>query len=617
MYGEFATPLDVDRITGVLHRRCESNGVSLQWKRDAKTAATDGHRIILPTLKQPITKDAMTRLYGFVVHECGHHSRKRVFEIMEGAQLPPESPLKSLFNICEDDGMEREVAAKYRGDCKALGESNSVILKGLTKSWTEGLAKAAADPSIPPFTEQDLAPIAAIAVSQLSRAEWDSYSNASRVGFMNCQHPVAKKLINDLVDEGWVTKFQQTKDPDDCWDVSIDLFKRLYPDADEETLEKLRASGHKGDDMEPADTDGSDGSVDDEESGDGDKPSDPTDDEKKKLGGEGSVISWKDAVLSDHGDWKEKDFNSAAGNVGIDWTDYTGGDVILMPPNMINVVDCRNDNITKPSEDSYRSIGSPKSFLSDHTDSRAFSNQIRRYLQAQARVRVDTERYHGRLDKRSIVKLALPPIDGGEWNKKLFYEMIEADALDTCIHVLTDWSGSMNGKKMVHAADASGRLVHVFDRILRVPVQLAAFTNGKSRCDIGLLKGFNDRSMGPTEIATAFSRFYKFSSANNDADAVMWAYNQIRKRKEKRKLLLVLSDGCPAGSWYGGHSGQNLKHVTDFIQKEGKVELYGVGICSTAVETYYKNCKVLKGAEDINQTLFEIIRAGVTRGRKR
>lgn len=612
---EKATPLDIDKITNVLHRRCESNGVTLKWERDAKTAATDGQSIILPTLRQPITKEAMTRLYGFVVHECGHHSRKRVFDILKDAQ-PPES-LRSLFNITEDDGMERQVAAKYRGDCKALGESNAVILKGLTASWKEGIAQAENDPTIPPFTEEDLAPIAAIAVSQLSRAEWDSYSNASRVGFMNAQHPVAKKMINDLVNEGWVTKFQDTKDPDDCWDVAIDLFKRLYPNADEKTLEKLRTLGHEGSTEGEEDGQAMD-SVPCE--GDGDDELNkgvPTDDEKKKLGGEGKVVSWKDAVLSDHNDWKEKDFDSAAGNVGIDWTDYTKGEVILMPQDLINVVDCRNNNITEPSENSYRSIGAPESFMPNNSDSRSFSNQIRRYLQAQARVKIDTERYHGKLNKRSIVKLAMPPIDGGEWNKKLFYEMIEADALNTCIHVLTDWSGSMNGKKMVYAADASGRLVHVFDRILRVPVQLAAFTNGKSRCDIGLLKKFNDRSMGPIEIATAFSRFYKYSSANNDADAVMWAYNQIRRRKEKRKLLLVLSDGCPAGSWYGGSSGQNLLHVTNFIQKEGKVELYGIGICSSAVETYYKNSKVLKGPEDINQTLFSIIKAGVVRGRKR
>jgi len=116
--------------------------------------------------------------------------------------------------------------------------------------------------------------------------------------------------------------------------------------------------------------------------------------------------------------------------------------------------------------------------------------------------------------------------------------------------------------------------------------------------------------MSPLDIATGFSRFYKISSANNDADAVMWAYTQLMKRKESRKILIVLSDGCPAGSWAGNDS-NNLTYVTNQIQKAGHVELYGVGIMSSAVETYYQNVKVLNDSSEINRTLFEIIREGI------
>jgi len=115
------------------------------------------------------------------------------------------------------------------------------------------------------------------------------------------------------------------------------------------------------------------------------------------------------------------------------------------------------------------------------------------------------------------------------------------------------------------------------------------------------------------DVATAFSRFYKFSSANNDADALMWAYRQIMKRKEERKIIIVLSDGCPAGSWSGGSSSDNLKYVAKMIQLDKGVELYGVGIQSNAVQNYYENFKVLQSSEDINNTLFSIIKEGVKR----
>jgi len=93
----------------------------------------------------------------------------------------------------------------------------------------------------------------------------------------------------------------------------------------------------------------------------------------------------------------------------------------------------------------------------------------------------------------------------------------------------------------------------------------------------------------------------------------MWTYRQIMKRKEERKIIIVLSDGCPAGSWANSNSGDNLRYVAKMIQMDKGVELYGVGIQSSAVKNYYENFKVLEGSEDINNTLFSIIKEGVKR----
>ena len=81
--------------------------------------------------------------------------------------------------------------------------------------------------------------------------------------------------------------------------------------------------------------------------------------------------------------------------------------------------------------------------------------------------------------------------------------------------------------------------------------------------------------------------------------------------------MIVLSDGCPAGSWIGGSASGNLLFVTKHIQNEGKIELYGVGIQSNAVEEYYENVKVLNTEHEINRTLFEIIKGGVKNARQR
>jgi len=209
----------------------------------------------------------------------------------------------------------------------------------------------------------------------------------------------------------------------------------------------------------------------------------------------------------------------------------------------------------------------------------------------------------------------MPAIDGGEWNKKIFYDQRKHTMKDTAIFVLVDWSGSMMGTKMRHAADAAQRLVWCFDRVLNVPVALAAFTDRSSFCDIGYIKKYNTRGITPEEIATRFSQFFGYTSGNNDADAVNWAYHEILKRKESRKILIVLSDGAPAGSWKG-HADDALKLATSTIDKDKRVELYGVGIMDENVNRYYKNHQVVWDTHDISPCLFNLIKEGDKNGRR-
>jgi len=594
--------LDIDRMISVIQRRCGSQGVTLTFDPHARTAMTNGRDITIPAIHHPVTEDAMTKLHGFVVHECGHHQRPDAFAICNALdkKTTPEE-LFALFNIVEDDGMEREVANAYAGDAVALGRQNAVILKEITAKW----GKVELDDDL---TEEQVAPMSISSLGQLSRLEWDGMSNASRTKFFAGMPSVARNLTTKLVKEGYVERMQATKDPHDCWDLAVDLYRRLFPDSDEDELEETRQQGHSMERNEQGEGEEGEGSKGGEEEGEGggDKLEEG-EGEGEVQQQQGTVVSWKDIVFSEHDEWQPKD--GKPGNIGIDWTDYTKGRVALMPQHLINVVDLKQKKHKAEIRNDWYGIGTPESFMSDNRAAATFGNQIRRYIQAKSRTRVSKAQYHGRIDKGSIYKLGMPPIDGGEWNKKIFYNFSPKQELDTCIHILTDWSGSMAGEKMKQAADASGRLVQVFDRILRIPVQLAAFSDAHSQCDIGLIKSFNDK-VSPYQVAERFSKFYRFCSANNDADAVMWAYNQIHARPEARKILIVLSDGCPAGQ-YAGNASQNLLYVAKSIEARGDVDLYGVGIQSDAVVTYYNNSKVLSDPEMINNVLFEVIKQGV------
>lgn len=602
-----AHPVDVDHTLVIAQRRCEDLGVSVRFDYMATTAYTNGHEIVLPMVAQPITVQALDTLYGQVIHETGHHLRPDAFKILKAAR-PPEH-LCALYNIVEDDGMERERATEWRGDAKALSVMNSHLVTELDAAWQEN-ANLSED------NGQDPAPLACLALNQLSRLEWDTESDVPARNFIKHMPKHALELIDELEQEGWVNRLRATVTPHDTWDVAVDLAKRLYPERDQDEYEEIREAGHS---MEGS-RDDSDSSFDDAQSkqgqdqeataGDGTSQDGNGEGMDEKDGeaaeGEGRTVDWSECVISEHNEWTP---DAVGGPLGITWKNRvrTGG-AALAPTNLINVIDMGKSKAKAEQESWYRS-SSPKNYMPTDAHSRAFANKIRRYIQAQARSVVRKDREHGKIDRGNLYRLAMPAVDGGEWNKKIFYDQRKHTMKDTAIFVLVDWSGSMMGTKMQYAADAAQRLVWCFDRVLNVPVALAAFTDRTSFCDIGYIKQYNTRGMPAEEIAERFAKFYWYTSGNNDADAVNWAYHEILKRKESRKILIVLSDGAPAGSWKGS-SDDALRLATKTVEKDKRVELYGVGLMDDAVSRYYTNYQVIRDLHDISPALFNLIKGG-------
>jgi len=587
-----ASPLDVDNTINVCQRRCDDLNITVKYDPKAETAATDGKNIVLPFIEHPISLDSLTMLYGMVIHECGHHLRPEAFKILKSAK--PPAHLFALMNIVEDDGMERDRAKEWRGDKKALCEMTEVIIDEIKPKWVNMFKDGVT-------AKMDINPIACTLLGLLSRLEWDNINSIGVAHFIQALPKEVQDLVTTLESEGWVRRFRATTTPEETWCLSVELAKRLYPNNPQDEYEKIKQAGLEG----GTPRDDTDSKFSDAQSAEQAKAKASNKKDKGSVDvNDGQCVSWRDAVLSEHNEWSE---DPPGGSLGITWEGRNGkGGVALMPTSQINVMQVAE---MTESVNYGRTIPKAAEFMPTNQATRSFANRIRRYIQAQARSIVRRDRYHGRLDRGSIVKLAMPPIDGGEWNKKLFYDQRKHTMKDTAIFVLVDWSGSMRGPKMRHAADAAQRLVHTFDRILKVPVALATFSNRESPCDIGYIKPWNSLGLSAEKIAKGFQQFTKYTSGNNDADAVNWAYRQIRQRKEKRKLLIVLSDGAPASAWKG-HPDDALKLVTSHIEKEGEVELYGVGIKSHAVKKYYTNNKVLHNSEDINETLFNVIKDG-------
>lgn len=602
-----AHPAAVDTILSIAQRRCEDLGVSVRFDYNAETAYTNGREIVLPMVEQPITMESLDLLYGQIIHETGHHLRPLCFKILKAANPPRH--VCALYNIVEDDGMERERALAWRGDAKALSHMNDIIMRMIDRTWSEKATTAEE-------AGQDPAPLAILALNQLSRLLWGTSGDVAAQTYIRNLPPHARKLMDELVSEGYVDKLRATKDEHDTWDLAIDLAKRLYPEEDQDEYEEIREAGHS---MEGV-RDDSESSFDDKQSNDpcteqgatgaaSDGSESADEGEGNPAEGEGNTVGWEDVVISNHNEW-EKD--QVGGNLGIVWTGrLTQGGAALAPTNLINVVDLKKSTRNVEDDDGYYTYRrtSYKHYLPTDEHSKQFANKIRRYIQSQARSTIAKDKDWGKIDRGNLHRLAMPAIDGGQWNKKIFYDQRKHTMKDTAIMVLVDWSGSMMGRKMQYAADAAQRLIWCFDRVLNVPVACAAFTNRQSFCDIGNIKPFGERGITSEEIARRFAKFYWYTSGNDDADAVNWAYHQLLKRKESRKILIVMSDGAPAGSWKG-HSDDALHLAVKTVEADKRVELYGLGICDNSVSRYYTNYQVVNDVHDISPALFNLIKTG-------
>ena len=70
---------------------------------------------------------------------------------------------------------------------------------------------------------------------------------------------------------------------------------------------------------------------------------------------------------------------------------------------------------------------------------------------------------------------------------------------------------------------------------------------------------------------------------NIDGEAISWAFNRIKKRKEERKILMVISDGAPVDdSTLSVNSGdyleKHLKKTVKYIESKSDIELLAIGI---------------------------------------
>jgi cobaltochelatase CobT len=203
---------------------------------------------------------------------------------------------------------------------------------------------------------------------------------------------------------------------------------------------------------------------------------------------------------------------------------------------------------------------------------------------------------------------------------------VSGDALgDTVVSFLVDHSGSMRGQKILLAAGSVLVAAGLLER-LKVPFEVLGFTTvswkgGRSRekwRDAGkpaypgrlndlLHIVYKDAAEKPYEARYAnFSR-EDVLKENIDGEALMWAAARLRKRRETRKHLLVISDGAPVDDSTlvengGNYLAAHLKAVIHGIAKAGDISVSAIGLDYDAGH-FYERCAVVRTPNDLGSVL--------------
>jgi len=236
---------------------------------------------------------------------------------------------------------------------------------------------------------------------------------------------------------------------------------------------------------------------------------------------------------------------------------------------------------------------------------KGLANTVRRLLQIRSKAKRVYGQKTGKISARNLHRLNVK--DAKDYSERVFTQKHENHILDDAVCVLGDASGSMGGEKYAHMAQAAILLNDALG-VLRIPTELLTFSDRGRQQRIAIIKHYGER-LGREQLVDRYCDNAHYMSSNADGEAIMYAYSRLIAQKNKRKILIVLSDGQPASS--RGDADAHTREVVQQIQKEGKVEIYGIGIMDRNVARIYKDYSTIQNAQELEGALINVIKTKI------
>ncbi|EJE4702094.1 VWA domain-containing protein [Vibrio parahaemolyticus] len=514
-------------------------------------AFTDGERIVIPTAN-PDDPHYQQIAWGYLAHEAAH-IRHTNFDMVQKASSKPIR--KALLNIIEDVRIENELAKDYPGTRRSISQVIEYMVDTQQICVPEQLEPASNLQAWLLFRlrcnflgQKALTPLYQ-AVDERVRQLFPAAA-MSRLSAMLTAVP-------SLASTGEVLKL-------------VDVIVAMLEEESRPPQDESDADG--GDDI------GQDASNDSNNSSDSQIP-------ETDSSATGDVAETGDSDHSDQADNLRQALEASAAQ--------------FEPDTFAQVAEVLSEQAEGHQGVTPLSLPqAEQSMLGDEailTLSASESAQIRARLRGMVQSSQDN-RNHAKRHGLRVATHRLAASQAGE--SRLFIQRQPRIAPNAAVHLLVDISGSMGkpigegNRKYFHVAnEAALALAMALEGIPGVVPAVSYFPGIHQEVSIALLPKQSVRHR-----AACFDQ--KPRGCTPMAQAMWFAANSLLAQKQKRKLMIVLTDGDP-DDWAATHD------IVDRCRRSG-FELLGIGIQTRSVEKFFPQSIVINDVRDLKRELFEV-----------
>ena len=250
------------------------------------------------------------------------------------------------------------------------------------------------------------------------------------------------------------------------------------------------------------------------------------------------------------------------------------------------------------------------------------ANKLQRKLLAKQNRSWNFDLEEGLLDTSKLPRIIMDP-----FNSLSFKKEKDIEFKDTLVTILIDNSGSMRGKPISVAAICADILARTLERC-SVKVEILGFTTKHWKGGSSREKWMkNDKPNLPGRLNDLRHIVYKSADTpwrqaknnmglmlkegllkeNIDGEALKWAYSKMCRRKEERKILMIISDGAPVddstlSTNASDYLESNLKNIVKWIENKTDIELLAIGI-GHDVTRYYDQAIKITDVQDLGDVM--------------